>query len=432
MQRSIHNITVILILSIVSLPASSQKQVNSPYARFNLGMLEPAYNFRSAGMGGVAVSLRDNNSVSFNNPASCSSLDTNSFVFDFGLDYTMAFLKDKEHRHFSDDMNFNHLAIAFPLMKGVGMVAGITPYSNGYYSVSREITSDDSQYNPVAGDITIIHKGSGSISRAFLGAGAVLFQGFSAGVAMDIIFGNLSRINETLLGTDQNMFNSRLEENIHLGGLSFEAGTQYTLRLQEKKTFTAGLAYSLKGNYKSNYNNIFLRYTSSTVPPYSPDTLTISDSPGGVVKLPATISGGLSFNIEDKLTAAVEYSATRWSNISLPVTSALASSSNSIRAGVEYIPERYSLYNFFDRLEYRFGSYLSDSYLRLAGEQIKEFGITFGIGMPMARSWSKLNIFFDYNSRGGSLNKGLHRENCFTIGVSLNLYDYWFIKAKYD
>ncbi|MDX9930104.1 MAG: hypothetical protein RBS37_09675, partial [Bacteroidales bacterium] len=83
-------------------------------------------------------------------------------------------------------------------------------------------------------------------------------------------------------------------------------------------------------------------------------------------------------------------------------------------------------------MEYRLGGDVSDNYLMIGDEQIKEFGITLGIGMLMARSWSKLNLYFDYNSRGGSLNNGLHRENCFSLGLSLNLYDYWFIKAKYD
>ena len=41
-------------------------------------------------------------------------------------------------------------------------------------------------------------------------------------------------------------------------------------------------------------------------------------------------------------------------------------------------------------------------------------------------------MFFDYNSRGGSLSKGLHRENIYSFGLSLNFYDYWFLKAKYD
>ena len=47
-------------------------------------------------MGGIGIgtSLRDNSSIFFSNPASYSSLDTNSFVFDFGLDYSKNILSD--------------------------------------------------------------------------------------------------------------------------------------------------------------------------------------------------------------------------------------------------------------------------------------------------------------------------------------------------
>ena len=76
-------------------PGYSQKLVNSPLSRFNLGSMEPAGPFRSIGMGGVGTAIRDNSAIYFSNPASYSSLDTNSFVFDFGLDYGINNTKGK-------------------------------------------------------------------------------------------------------------------------------------------------------------------------------------------------------------------------------------------------------------------------------------------------------------------------------------------------
>ncbi len=432
MQKRTHRIAVILALLVIFTQASGQKLVNSPYSRFNLGILEPSLSFRSAGMGGLAVALRDNSSVSYSNPASYSSLDTNSFLFDVGLDYTAAFLKDNVSKHFSDDMNFDHLVIAFPIMKNLGFAAGVTPYSNGYYFISRNIAEGDPEYNPIAGEVTIAHKGSGGITRAFAGTGITLLPGLSAGANINILFGSINRINETSLSSDPNFFNSRLEENITLNGFGYSGGLQYVVKLRNKKSFTAGVSYQFSNKYKSDYNNVFFRYTSYNLPPYSPDTLYKTDITGGTIRLPQTLNAGISFNIEEKLTAGVEYNVTNWSEATLMGTQALAPKVESFRVGIEYIPDRYSIYSPLERMEYRLGGYVSDNYLMIGDEQIKEFGITFGIGMLMARSWSKLNLYFDYNSRGGSLNNGLHRENCFSLGLSLNLYDYWFIKAKYD
>ncbi|MFO7574784.1 MAG: hypothetical protein R6W67_06465 [Bacteroidales bacterium] len=417
---------------LILIPAYGQKMVNSPYARFNLGMLEPAYNFRSAGMGGVSVSLKDNTSVSWTNPASYASLDTNSFVFDFGIDYTAAYLKDRAGKHFSDDMNFDHLVISFPLAKGWGFTAGILPYSNGYYYISRKITEDDPEYDPLTGVMNITHKGMGSLNRAFLGTGVTLIPNLAAGVNMSVLFGELSRINEYYFESDPTSFISRKEENMIIRGFGFETGLQYTINLEDRKSITPGISWSIGSEYKSSYSDFFMRFSNYGQPPYSPDTITITEIPDGRIRLPQTISAGISYNIRDKLTAAAEFTASDWDNAQLYGSSNMLASTTSFRAGIEYIPERGSIYNYLRRLEYRLGGHLSDNYLFINGEQIKEFGITFGIGFPMPRSWSKINIFADWNSRAGSLNSGLHRENCFSFGLSLNLYDYWFLKAKYE
>ena len=103
-----------ILLILISFAASGQKQINSPYARFNIGNLEPAASFKSLGMGGIGVGMRSNSSIYFANPASYSSIDTNSFLFDIGLDYGIVKLSDGQINFTSDDMNFDHLLMGFP------------------------------------------------------------------------------------------------------------------------------------------------------------------------------------------------------------------------------------------------------------------------------------------------------------------------------
>ena len=105
------------ILILIPLHSSGQKLINSPIARYNLGIIEPAGSFRSLGMGGTATALRDNLTIYFTNPASYSSLDTNSFIFDFGLDYGLNIISDGSKTDLSEDLNFDHIIIGFPIMK---------------------------------------------------------------------------------------------------------------------------------------------------------------------------------------------------------------------------------------------------------------------------------------------------------------------------
>jgi hypothetical protein len=50
----------------------------------------------------------------------------------------------------------------------------------------------------------------------------------------------------------------------------------------------------------------------------------------------------------------------------------------------------------------------------------------------LRRGMSKVNLYFDFTRKTGSTLNNLHTENYYTMGISLNLYDWWFLKRKYD
>ena len=83
-------------------------------------------------------------------------------------------------------------------------------------------------------------------------------------------------------------------------------------------------------------------------------------------------------------------------------------------------------------MEYRFGGHYADNYLILDGIQLREVGASFGLGIRLRDNRSKANVYFDYTRRIGDLDAGLHNEDIFSFGVSLNLYDVWFRKRKYE
>ncbi len=55
-----------------------------------------------------------------------------------------------------------------------------------------------------------------------------------------------------------------------------------------------------------------------------------------------------------------------------------------------------------------------------------------GVGIPMRRTYSKTNFYFDYTRKSLTGQDLTHNENYFTFGLSINLYDVWFLKKKYD
>ncbi len=62
---------------------------------------------------------------------------------------------------------------------------------------------------------------------------------------------------------------------------------------------------------------------------------------------------------------------------------------------------------------------------------IDDFGISFGLGLPLGNRLSNLNVGFEYGKKGTTSN-GLLEENYFNFRLSLSLNDVWFKQRKID
>mgnify|MGYP006280047015 CR=1 FL=1 len=425
-------IILVLLFSLPLLPVSGQKMINSPYSRFGPGIIEQQGSLKSRSMGGAGIALRDPSSINYLNPASFSSVDTNSFVFDFGMEYQANFLSEGDNSYYSDDINFHHLSMAFPITKWMGFATGIVPYSNGYYNMVQNIEEGDALYDPLIGDYRNTHEGSGSYNNFFAGVGFSPLKNLSLGINFTYLFGNIERDNIYLFTSDNNQFNNISSEKIRVYGFNFDYGVQYSLELKNDYFASMGLSYSVKQSYKSEYEKTFARYAPYQDTGYSVDTLTHVSDDNARVELPEEMGLGIAFGKKDLFMLTADYTQSKWNDISFAGYGQYLVNSSSVKLGAEFIPDKDANYNYFNRVEYRIGGHVSESHLMVNGEQLKEFGITFGAGFPMNRSKSKINLHIEYLNRAGSSDSGLHNENCLTVGISLNLYDYWFMKQKYN
>jgi len=421
-------ITIFIALFSLAFTASGQKLVNSPYSRFNIGSMEPAGSFRTQGMGGLSIALRDNTSIYFSNPASYSSFDTISFNFDFGIDYSKNILSDGVSHYKSDDANFDHLLMGFLIMKGWGFALGLVPLSNGYFRIAETISEGNPLYDPKTGMYSSYHAGEGGFNNFFMGSGIKINKNFSIGVNMSVLFGQIKRTNQFDFADYYNDFNNRTTENIHLTGINFTYGLQYTASLKNDHFFNAGVSLIANKNYNSNYDYLSEKYTAfGTI-----DTMSYVADNTKKAYIPGTLSMGISFGKKNKFTTGIDYVTTKWSASVIPGASGYAADTKSFLFGAEFIPDKFSNYSFIKRMEYRIGGHVGDNYLIVNGEQLKEYGASIGLGIPLRRTFSKTNLFFDFTRRTGTSGSTLPKENYFTMGISLNIYDRWFEKRKYD
>ena len=84
---------------------------------------------------------------------------------------------------------------------------------------------------------------------------------------------------------------------------------------------------------------------------------------------------------------------------------------------------------------YRAGVNFANTGLVVKNESIKEFGISFGLGLPVGQRsrdpFSNLNLGLEIGKRG-TTNNNLIQENFINFNVSLSLNSRWFRQKKYN
>jgi hypothetical protein len=247
---------------------------------------------------------------------------------------------------------------------------------------------------------------------------------------MNLLLGQVNRTNEFVFIDDDdylNTFHNNSTEKLHLGGINFDYGMQYTASLKNDYFLNAGVSLTSGKNFNSKYEHLAYKYTAfSTI-----DTILYISDNSTKAFIPGTLKLGISFGKKNKFTTGIDFISTKWSKSKIPGSVGYAADTRSILFGAEYIPDKFSNYSYLKRVEYRIGGHIEDNYLIINGEQVKEYGASVGIGLPM-RILSKTNLFFDFTRKSGSAINNLHTENYYTMGISLNLYDFWFRKRKYD
>jgi len=415
----------------------SQSVTNSPYSYFGIGDVERNGFNHSKAMGGLSTGLRAKNQINYMNPAAISSQDTMSFIFDIGINTVYKEMKNSNNSSEFKDFGFDHLAISFPIKRWWFTSLGITPYSKIGYNIQ-----ETGQY--VASDTINMHYdsyGNGGINQVFLSNSFKFYNSLAIGVNINYLFGSLEQYNLTY--SDASIRTTAISDDISVSKMSFDLGLQYFDHILDDKYFyVIGLAYSSKTDFNTKQKNSVLNteyqnYNFLSILDYfegyplTIDTLKYSESSDYKIEVPARYSIGVTAGIEEKLVIGFDYSYQDWSEVASNNVNNKFTKDESYNFGIEYTPNKYSLRNYFKKINYRAGMFLNNSYLVLNDQQIQNYGITFGLGFPIANQRTSLNVSYTYGNRG-TTDHGLIEENYSLIGINLTLYDFWFIKRKFQ
>jgi hypothetical protein len=403
---------------------SQNNNSTSPFSRYGLGDLHHYGYGRTAAMGGASLGSRHSLQINSANPASYNALDSLSFVFDFGVDGTFSDYKSDYGKLKATDVNFRYFSLNWPITRWLGAGMGVQPFSDMGYEVGfvEEVDNESNVYHSYNGD--------GTTSKAFLGASVMLFKGLSVGANFNYLFGRLNQ-NTNVAFDSSDLFYISKSEGTRLRDFTLTYGLQYDLELKKDQFLTVGVTFEPQSEVTAlhrlfNYKAIALSTSTLT------DTVEFIAESKAIIKLPSTFGVGLSYSKLNKLEINADYYYAGWSKATFfGKTDPLITDLSRISAGFEYIPEAFSIRSYLKRVKYRMGIHQENSYLKLNNHQIKEFGISFGAGIPFPKSKSTANFAVEFGKKG-TTKDNLVRNNYAKLSLYLNLYDYWFVQRKFD
>ena len=162
MKKVIKSLFPLLTLwAFASIAFAQQVGTNSLYSRYGYGQLSNPAIGASESMGGISYGLRRSQEVNPGNPASYSSLDTLTFVFDYGISGHYSIYSDGSNKQNLYNGNLDYVAMQFPLIGKIAGSFGLLPYSKVGYSFGREQSTTDFTYQE-------IYSGSGGLSQVYV------------------------------------------------------------------------------------------------------------------------------------------------------------------------------------------------------------------------------------------------------------------------
>lgn len=416
---------VIIALLLTSLSGFAQASVNSPYSKLGMGDLVTRKSTYFFSMGGVANAVSSPLHVNPFNPAANAAFDTLSFVFSGGLVSKFSTLSTNENSSPSNFATLGYLLFGFPINRNLKTSIGLTPYSNvGYRIINNEVL-------PNIGRTEYYFEGSGGSNEFFLSNSYLVHKNLSLGLKISYMFGKSQRSSMVFFPDSAGYINTRVDNQIDLGDLYFEFGMQYQKLLKNGLTIGFGAVYAPSQDVSAtaNYLARSFRATSIGIESYR-DTIDSRFDIKGSLTIPEKYGVGLVLKKDNKWLVATDFDWQHWKNFEAFGLSDSLDNSMRFAIGGEYLQSDRSIDTYWKKIRYRAGFRYQQTYVNLHETQINEIGITFGVGLPIPRSFSNVNLGFEIG-RGGTTESNLIRENYFKINLGLSIWERWFIKRKY-
>ncbi len=416
----LRKILVTVCICVISATTFAQEGTTSPYSFYGIGSLKFKGTAENRMMGGLSV-YSDSIHLNMQNPAGLARLKLTNFSI--GASHKYATQKSDAGEAKAATTSLDYIAVGIPMGK-FGASFGLIPYT----SVGYSLVSSGDVYNT-------LFTGDGGLNRAFVGLAYSVTDDLSVGVDVNYNFGE---INNTSLITSANgefEYATREINESDLSGLNYTLGLAYKKLLNNNLEIMGSLTATPATNLDSkNFRQIASVFVSSTTGAtgtiYSED-IEVGDTS---FDFPSQFSIGGGIGAPKNWFVGLEYTNQQTSNFTnrtFTIDNVEFKDAAKVKIGGFYIPNYNGIRKYWQRVVYRGGMRFEGTGLVVNGEDINEFGISFGVGLPSGKLFTNINLGVELGSRG-TTKAGLIKENFFNTFLSLSLNDKWFEKRYYD
>ena len=412
--RTISRLGVCLISVIVFCGvAYAENGVMSPYSRFGYGFLRDNATSMQRTMGGTGYAMNSGRQINVMNPASYAAMDSLTFLFDMGVDMTAMWSSEGSKRENDFGGGLDYITMQFPLGKYMGASIGLLPYTSVGYSFGNAIDN---------GSVT--RSGTGSLNQLYLGIAGRPFKGFTIGANVAYLFGTI--VNDVYAYSDYST-STLFERSMSVRDYRLDFGAQYSFGVA-KERITLGLVYAPE---KDMHGKVYGVYYDTSAEKVVPDTVPGDHSMAGQYSTPEKWGAGINWQHDNKLMIEADFTYEPWSKAKFGKVEDFETTkfANRYRVGVgcQYVPNQRG--NYVQRIQYRFGGFYNRDYVMVNENNVRDFGVSLGFGLPVPGFKSVINIGLEYRHRQ-AYPTALVKEDYLNITIGLNFNEMWFRKNR--
>lgn len=390
-------------------------QVGPIYSRYGIGDQIHSHTARRMGFGDLGSAIIDKDYVDGYNPASWSNLKLTRFGISgkfLGATYS-----DKNGSVYANNFIFSGFTLGFPIERslGISMAIGLIPISALKYEIA------ESGSDSLLGNYDDKYKGSGSLSKIFIGASTELPFKFSLGAMFEYYSGT----ND--YSTKRNFSNSSSYSSIYYDTRYKYSGLGTTVSLISGNVFEyfnkeTSFEFRLSGmmNFVSDLTTDTTLVTGTSIGELTPREGEV------ITKIPTKYTFGAVFGWDEEYLVLFDYVYQPWNEYTFNNTyEKKFKELIKYSLGFQYKPIVRSIHaSSWEQTSLRCGLSFEETQYSFDGINIDAYSVHAGVTFPFS-SVNLIDLGIAFGIRGKKENN-LVKEQFIKAAITLSLGELWF------